>query len=964
MMGLVGTLVGRQAELEALEALLRATHEAGTGTFALVAGDPGIGKSTLSASLAQAAEEAGWTVLAGRAAEFERELPFGALVDALDAHVAGLDRTRLARMGVERLEELAAILPSLEAHATPTAGDRHATHRALRELLEGVAATRPLLLVLDDLHWADPATVDVLAALARRPPAARVLVLGGHRPSAQLAPLVSAVQALERGTLVRLAPLSRDDAAALLGPEVTPAERDAILRAAGGNPFFLEQLARAPVAAGAGTAGPAGVPPGVAAAIREELEALADGTRAFLHGAAVAGEPFDLVLAAAAAQITQGAATAAVDEAIAAGVVQEADAPGRFAFRHPLVRRAVYEAAGAGWRLGAHDRLRRALEALGADVTLIAHHAEGAAAVGDDEAIDVLVAAADRVAARAPDSAAHWYGAALRLLTDVTGERRRDLLAKRGAALLTGGHLEEAREVLLEADAGTLDATVGLAQVETWLGLDDEARARLERAIARLGEDEHRARAALELQLVVLHELNLRTHEAGAAARRALAAAEAAEDPVVLGAVRALFADVLSQSDPQGAAEILEAAMEAFARCEDAELAPWLQSIWALGWAATHIERYDDGAALFDRGLRIARLAGDPGMAATLQVDRALCALRAGNLRECWTLIDDGVEAARLAPSRRYLWWALFGQALSLGRSGDEGRARAALAECEAVAKTLPPHPHVTLWTGYVRAFVLAGLGDLAAAFEGLEALAGGEGLPLVQNADRHYARLIAINAALGRGDLDEAEHWAAEGEDWAAESGLVGQRGWALRGRAIVTAAQGDLAAAAERAIASGEAFASVGIVLEAERSRLLAGGCLAAAGRRDDAVKLLLAAEQALYDAGAERDRAVAVRELRRLGRRVAPRAAAEPAAGAAGGAADGLAPLSAREREVASLVAEGRTNREVAETLFLSQKTVETHLRNIFAKLGVTSRTGVAAAVERGRHEAALAGSSSAG
>lgn len=962
-------LVGRDAELAAVDGALEAL-DGGTGGFLLLSGDPGIGKSALLGAATDRARERGWNVLIGRAAEFERDLPFAVLSDALDARLAELDRPRLVRLGVERVDELAAMFPSL-AHLAPEGpplvADRHRAHRAVRELLDGLAATRPLVLVLDDLQWADPATVELLAALVRRPPSGRVLVLAAHRASPELAPLVTALGADGRAPLT-LGPLGPDEAADLLGVRVDGPAREAVLRHAAGNPFFLEQLARAPQLAHAGGGAAFGiVPDGVRAAIRTELSTLDEATRTLLHGAAVAGQPFELRHAATAAGVDLATAAAGADAALAVGILHPTDSVGRFAFRHPLVRRAVYEDAGAGWRLAAHDRLRRELEAVGADVVLVAHHAEGAASVGDEPSIAALIAAADRVAARAPASAAHWYGAALRLLADPEGTRRAELQGRHGAALLAAGRLDEAREALLEADTQSVAAVMRLAQVETWLGLDEDARRRLERAMARLEPGDHADRAALALQLVVLHELNLRTQEAGVAASGALASAREARDPVVLGAVQAVLAGVLAHSDVAAANEVFDAAAAAFAACDDEELAPWLDSVYALGWAATHLERHEEGERVFTRGAQVARAAGATGMVAIMLANRALCALRDGRLREAWAVADEAVEVARTAPTRRFLWWTLFARSMTLGRAGDPDTARAALAECEAVAATLPPHAHVTLWTSFARAFSTAALGDPSGALADLERLAGGPDLPLVLNGDRHYARLIAISAAIGRGDLETAERWAAEGEDWAAESGLVGQLGWALRGRAMVTGARGDLVAAAEQSVASARAFERVGIAVEAERSRIAAAGCLVEAGERDRAVELLVAAESALHAVGAERDRQAAVRALRGLGRRVAPRAA-EPSAAAATATAPGALPpasgaltaLSDREREVAELVAQGRTNREVAEALFLSTKTVETHLRNIFAKLDVSSRAAVAAVVERERHASALAAS----
>ena len=152
-----------------------------------------------------------------------------------------------------------------------------------------------------------------------------------------------------------------------------------------------------------------------------------------------------------------------------------------------------------------------------------------------------------------------------------------------------------------------------------------------------------------------------------------------------------------------------------------------------------------------------------------------------------------------------------------------------------------------------------------------------------------------------------------------------------------------GQVDAAGELALTSAALADAAGAPVEAARSRVLAGRALAAAGERDRAVELLRGAEHELDARGALRDRGEARRQMRQLGARTEPR-------GPSGAAGGGLDSLSRREREVAVLVTERKTNKEVAAELFLSEKTVETHLRNIFAKLGAASRVDVARAVER--------------
>jgi len=178
-------LVGRAAELSAVDGLLADTA-GGAGTALLLAGEPGIGKTRLLAELAARADARGWLVLTGSASELESDLPFCLFVDALDEYVAGLDPRRIAALGDGVAADLGQVLPALGDQAADGRGrgadERYRAHGAVRALLERLAAATPLALLLDDVHWADPASVELMAALLRRPPAAPVLVAMATRP--------------------------------------------------------------------------------------------------------------------------------------------------------------------------------------------------------------------------------------------------------------------------------------------------------------------------------------------------------------------------------------------------------------------------------------------------------------------------------------------------------------------------------------------------------------------------------------------------------------------------------------------------------------------------------------------------------------------------------------------------------------------------------------------------------------
>ena len=395
-------LLGRAAELarsdEALEDLW-----AGGSPALVVSGEPGIGKSRLLAELTDRARARGGLVLAGRAAEYETDLPFAPWVDALDAHVAGhpgrLDGAELARCR--------ASCPR-SRRTRPHGVERHRLHAAMRSLLAALAADAPLVVVLDDLHWADPSSIDLIAALLRRPPAAEVMLALAFRHRQASPRLEAAVDRAEREgrTLsVRLAPLDAETAAALLGPDLPASHARAAVPGERRQPV----LPRAPGAQRAlGRRGGGGRASGPARRPARRVRGAGGGaaprrratTRTVLDAAAVIGVDFDPETVAAVAEVAPEVAIDALDELVAADLVRPSIHPRRFTIRHPLVRRAIYDTTGAGWRLLAHERAAASLRARGAAPETLAHHVAVSARAGDEEAIGMLLDAATRGARR------------------------------------------------------------------------------------------------------------------------------------------------------------------------------------------------------------------------------------------------------------------------------------------------------------------------------------------------------------------------------------------------------------------------------------------------------------------------------------------------------------------------------------------------------------------------------------
>ena len=352
--------VGRFDELRSVEQILGELDRGGSAAIELV-GEPGIGKTALLRESAARAEQRGHLVLWGSASELEQKLPFSVFVDALDEYVASLEPKRVSVLDNDVQAELAHIFPSLSAQAAgrqvSPQHERYRSHRAVRKLLERLAAAKPLVLVLDDFHWADAASAELLAALLRRPPAGAVLIASAMRSHQKRQEFAGTFERAHReATLTRitLGALTLAEAREFLSETVDTRQAAALYEESGGNPFYLEQLARAPeVTAGAASkaadvSSTIGVPAAVASALTEELALLPDDVRRVLEGAAVAGDPFEPELAAAAAASPEAAVLDAIDDLLRLDLVRTTDVPRRFRFRHPLVRRAVYEVAPAG----------------------------------------------------------------------------------------------------------------------------------------------------------------------------------------------------------------------------------------------------------------------------------------------------------------------------------------------------------------------------------------------------------------------------------------------------------------------------------------------------------------------------------------------------------------------------------------------------------------------------------------
>ena len=676
-----GVLVGRRTELATLEAVLSDVQVGGCSVVQ-VAGEQGIGKTRLVSEACGEAERCRFLVFSGRCAEFAAGDPFGVLVDALDNYLASIERRDLDGLECE-LDELAWVFPAIarvvDRPKVMVAAERYRAHRAVRALLEVLSARRPVVLALDDVHWADEASTEFLASLLRRPPRGRVLTLLAFRP-AQLPERFAAV--LDASTMtpgavrLDLAPLTSDEADLLVGSRVPGAARRELYRLSGGNPFYIEQLARAgervhpdaPVATRDSVDTP--VPAAVRGVLAAEIAALSPASRSLIQGAAVVGDPFEVGLAATVADVPDGAELEAVDELLDADLVRPGPVPRRFVFRHPLVRHAIYESTPAGCRIGAHGRAATALEDQGASPASRAHHVERSARPGDAAAAAVLIEAAQASAGRAPATAAHWYEAALRVMPEAAGDRaaRLAVLVALAPKLAAVGRLDDSRAALLEAldlvpvtdPAQRVRLSASCAAVEGLLGLHEIASDRLHQALAVLADPASPEAAALNVGLSISARAAGDSITARTRAQVALDAATACANRPWRASAAALLAVVESESssaDPSMPA--LQRAAGLLDELSNEELATCLWAALHVGLSELLAERFPEAIQHVERGIDVARATGNDQHLLALRFQRAAGLAYVGRLREATEEAEAAVEMAGLVGSPDLISWAM-----------------------------------------------------------------------------------------------------------------------------------------------------------------------------------------------------------------------------------------------------------------------------------------------------------------
>jgi DNA-binding CsgD family transcriptional regulator/tetratricopeptide (TPR) repeat protein len=560
----------------------------------------------------------------------------------------------------------------------------------------------------------------------------------------------------------------------------------------------------------------------------------------------------------------------------------------------------------------------------------------------------------------APASAAHWFADALRLLPQTApAEERVELLLARAEALTAVGRFADSHGSLLEAIAILPDDAHGMhaklaracAGVESLLGQQGQAGDRLARALEDLPDQGSPEAVAIMVELVVNEFYRARFAAMHDSAERAVSAARRLGDAPLTAAALAMLALADSM---MGAAERAESgrleAMALFESLSDAELARHLEAGARLAGVELYLDRYAEAGAHAGRALAVARATGQGEQVLVLVQILGGGWRQRGRLIEAGELLDGGIEAARLLGNTHALVWSLSGRSSAALRMGDVELALATAQESVDLGRYAGENFHSAEAAADLAAALLE-TGEPERAVELLLGSAGGKGLVLIAGSPRARFLEVLTRCWLALDRQADARDAAVCAEAWASAVRRPMAAAWAGRAAAAVDLYAGDPSRATERALASAAAADEVGAPVEAAFSRALAGRALAQAGEPDRAADELRRAAREFEARGALRYRDQAERELRKLGHPMHRRTRAGKTDGT------GIESLTERELQVARLVVDRKTNPEIAAELFLSKKTVETHLRNIFRKTDVSSRVALARAVEhadRGRAE----------
>jgi len=923
--GLVGRLRERERDLAAVEGLLQ--HRGGV---LLIEGRAGIGKTSLVEAACSRAGELGHRVVRARGSELESGFAFGVVRQLFERCLAAAGEGERA---VLLAGPAAAARPLLsgEVSAQPAGDSSFAVLHGLYWLVVNLAAGGPVLIAVDDAHWADEPSLRWLAYLAPRLEglAAGMLVAMRQDGPAEMSAPLAAVRA--QAAVLRPALLSEPTVSSMVRAAADGEAGDelcaAVYAACGGNPLYLAELLRAaqtsarPLAALRPTELLAGGLEGIARQVIARVSSLGPAALGLAQALAVLGDGCELRHAAAIADVTTAIAARLAGDLVRAEVLAVSDRP---RFVHPVLRDALEASLDSGGKDRAHRCAARLLHAEGAPPGQVAAHLFRVRPAGDGWALARLRAAAEAaMSTGAPSAAAILLDRALAeppppgqravvlreaARAQVTAGRERAFVLLEEALQLAASPLERARIALEVAEAH--------AALFRWVDAVDVT----ERALAELGDADPQLAARLEGELVVsgLHDARRAGRVAPVLARLGLRPREAASEPAAVaqamtmllagrpaGQIAALLEDMLARAGPEAGNWDTRAALlwvlvvaERFGVVEES-LKPILAQVHRGGSARGFVAAYstlglvklrlgalDEADAAARTALRVLQegdFAPGLGFAATVLSD---IAVEAGELGEAQALLN-------LLPQQG--WPAGVGTVLI-----PAARGRLRLAQGRAA--------------------------DALADFQACQALFSADvwGMP-VRDTGYVHARSGAAMALSRLGEHERARELAGAELADARVFGAPRALGIALRAAGLARGGPEGLALLRE----SAAALESSPALLERARSLAELGAALRRSGQRGAARDPLARALELAARCGARPLAARARDELRAAGAR--PRRPWRTGAEA----------LTPSELRVARLAADGRSNREIAGELYVTLKAVEGHLARAYAKLGIDGR-----------------------
>ncbi|GGM03537.1 AAA family ATPase [Dactylosporangium sucinum] len=927
-------LTGRKAELAVVERLVRRLA-AGAGSLLWVGGEPGIGKSSLVSATLDTARGRNCQVFAAHAVETGGRFPLGVLLTALGIQLRSPDPDRA---------EIAALLVNRANTATQVSRDvTSAVAMRLIALVERACSTTPVVLAVDDLQWADPATLTVWRQLAELTGQLPLLLIGALRPAPHAADVDRMMAEPASGAeVITLGPLPEDEVAELVAQLVGARPGPELLRQTGradGNPLYVRELVDAlrrdgvllrtgetVELADAGTD-----PPSLGAAIADRLSFLSATAREALSMAAILGAEFTVTHLEAFVGWTATDLEAALDEARSAGVlVESADG---LMFRHILIHEALYLTLPSSLRIALHHQAARVLSDAGAAPERVAEHLLLA-----PEATDAWVVAwVDRWARSLTDRAAPVAVELLRRAREAAapGAQAESIDAKLCVALYQiGGHDDEVRDLghpLLTHAAdpeirGRLGWIVGYARLRS--GRHDDALAIVERALADEALPTMWSARLQALRALVQITMG-RTADVGTSVERAADAAAAAGDAFALG--YALHTRSLLHYQHGNLAGVLDAADEALAMLdqEPATADLRLMLLSNRGPILDSLERPVEAERAYAEMIRAAERYASPPRLAQLRLTTAERWYANGHWDEALAELH-ATDATLLNRARQILRDGLL--ALIAIHRDDRGTAKQLLRDADDLVLLPGEESDIGRYLLVAHALAAERDGDHSAASRRMRAAL----IHVLADPDANEHELFfmpdLVRLALADGDRDTAAAAAR-----ACSSG--GDPGEYTAGvRALVDDCRGQLDADPESLLTSAEAYLRVDQPFR--RALALEGAAVLLAERGEDtrARDVAASAHDTYQTLDAAWDILRLDARLRALGIRRGPR-------GPRARQTTGWEALTRSELRIAREVAAGRTNSEIANELFLSRATVQSHISHILTKLGATSRLEVA-------------------